>query len=149
MSVRMLVLLVIIAAGGNVLAHEATLFGEPGDQGKVSRTIHVTMSEKGTKMLFVPDAIDVKKGEQVRFVLDNDGIFNHEFVLGTERSISQHAAEMKKHPHMEHADPHSLTVSPYDRGELLWRFTKPGQYVFACLIPGHLERGMRGTIVVK
>ena len=149
MYLRILVIMVMLAVSGGVFAHETTPFGQPGDPGKEIRTIHVTMGEKETKMLFVPDMINVKKGEQIRFVVDNEGIYNHEFVLGTERSLLEHAAEMKKHPHMVHADAHSLSVAPYARGELLWRFTKSGHYAFACLIPGHLERGMRGTIVVK
>lgn len=107
------------------------------------------MRENGNKMLYVPDTIEVRKGEQIRFVVDNEGLFNHEFILGTERDIRDHAAEMKKNPDMEHHDAHSLAVGMLSRGELLWRFTRTGRLVYACLIPGHLERGMKGTIVVK
>ena len=148
-QVRMAALVIAFAAGTGALGHEATAFGETGDASKPSRPVHVVMREAGTKMLFAPDTIAVNKGEQIRFVVDNEGIFNHEFVLGTERIIAAHAVEMKQHPDMEHDDAHSLTVAPYTRGELLWRFTKPGRFVFACLIPGHLERGMKGTITVK
>jgi len=129
--------------------HDAGAFGEQGDSQKPSRAVHIVMREDGNKMLYVPDTIEVKKGEQIRFVIDNEGLFNHEFVLGTEHEIRNHAVEMKKHPHMQHHDAHSLQVGVYDRGELLWRFTKAGHFVYACLIPGHLERGMRGTVVVK
>jgi uncharacterized cupredoxin-like copper-binding protein len=149
LQIRIAALLVAFAIGGSALGHEATAFGEAGDASKPSRAVHVTMREAGTKMLFAPDTIQVKKGEQIRFVVDNDGIFNHEFVLGTERSITTHAVEMKEHPDMQHDDAHSLSVAPYAREELLWHFTKPGRFVFACLIPGHLERGMKGTIVVR
>jgi uncharacterized cupredoxin-like copper-binding protein len=131
------------------IGHEAHAFGGPGDPNKPSRTVHVVMREDGNKMLYVPDTIEVKKGEQIRFVVDNEGLFNHEFILGTERNISSHAAAMKKNPDMKHHDAHSLAVGMYSRGELLWRFTHAGRFVYACLIPGHLERGMKGTIVVK
>lgn len=142
-------LIVVLAAGAYAFGHEETAFGQPGNASKSSRPVHVTMVKAGRKLLFVPDTIEVKKEEQIRFVVDNEDIFNHEFVLGTERGIASHALEMKKHPSMQHDDAHSLSVAPYMRGELLWRFTKAGRFVFACLIPGHLERGMRGTIVVK
>jgi len=33
-------------------------------------------------------------------------------------------------------------------GEMIWRFTKAGEFYFACLMPGHYEAGMMGTIVV-
>jgi uncharacterized cupredoxin-like copper-binding protein len=131
------------------LGHEASVFGKQGDPKKPSRAVHVIMREDDNKMLYVPATIEVKKGEQIRFVIENEGLFNHEFVLGTEEGIRSHAVEMKKHPGMQHHDAHSVQVAMYDRGELLWRFTKAGRFVYACLIPGHLERGMRGTVVVK
>ncbi len=39
------------------------------------------MREDGKKMLFEPAYITVHKGEQIRFVLNNDGTESHEFVL--------------------------------------------------------------------
>ncbi len=100
-------------------------------------------------MLFVPDRVEVRKGEQIRFELSNDGMINHEFVLGTRKDIDEHAREMKKHPDMEHDDAHSRTLGMYGTDELIWRFTKPGRFVYACLIPGHLEKGMTGIIIVR
>ena len=146
--VAVLVAFVLISIP-HALNHETLAFGEHGDPKRPSRTVHVVMREDGNKMLYVPDTIEVKKGEQIRFVVDNEGLFNHEFILGTERDIRDHAVEMKKHPEMEHTDAHSLTVGMMSRGELLWRFTRAGRFVYACLIPGHLERGMKGTIVVR
>ena len=133
----------------HALGHEPLAFGEHGDPNKPSRTVRVVMREDGNKMLYLPNRIEVKKGEQIRFVVDNDGLFNHEFILGTPHELRNHAAEMKKNPDMKHDDEHSLSVGMLSRGELLWRFTHAGRFVYACLIPGHLERGMRGTIVVK
>jgi uncharacterized cupredoxin-like copper-binding protein len=56
---------------------------------------------------------------------------------------------MKKYPEMEHDDPNAKRVAPNKAGELLWRFTKRGEFEFACLIPGHREAGMHGKIIVK
>jgi len=144
-----LVVALASSAALSARGHEATAFGEPGDPKKPSRTVHVVMREDGRKMLYIPNVVAVKKGEQIRFILDNEGELNHEFVLGTEREINAHAAEMKKNPDMEHDDPHSLRLGMLARGEIFWRFTKAGRFVYACLIPGHLERGMSGIIVVK
>ena len=107
------------------------------------------MLENGKKMLFEPDRIEIKRGEQIRFQLYNEGIENHEFVLATRAENRKHAEEMKKNPHMEHADPNSATLAPFNSGEILWRFTKRGEFEFACLIPGHLEAGMHGKVIVK
>lgn len=51
--------------------HEMEVFsaGEPGDPEKPSRVIKVIMQESDGKMLFVPDHVEVRKGEQIRFEL--------------------------------------------------------------------------------
>ena len=38
-----------------------------------------------------------------------------------------------------------LTVT----GELIWTFSQPGTFQFACLIPGHMEAGMQGPLTVN
>src|SRR5258708_33475241 len=81
--------------------HEAFSAGEPGNPKKPSRTIEVEMSE----MAFTPDKIEVKRGEQVKFVIRNVGKEDHEFLLATTAENRQHAEVMKKHPEMEHDDP--------------------------------------------
>lgn len=100
-------------------------------------------------MLFEPARVEVRKGEQIRFVLYNDGIENHEFVLATVAENRKHAALMKRFPKMEHHDPSAVRVSPFNQDEILWKFTKVGEFEFACLITGHYEAGMHGKIIVK
>lgn len=129
--------------------HEHAEFGEPGNPKKPARVVPIVMREEGNRMLFVPDRVEVRKGEQIRFVLTNEGLVNHEFILGTQKEIDDHAKEMKQHPGMEHNDAHSRTLGMYGTDELVWRFTKPGRFFFACLIPGHLEKGMIGAVIVK
>lgn len=125
--------------------HPATL-GQPGDSSAVTRTIEVNMSDA---MRFTPADISVKKGETIRFLVNNSGQVKHEMVLGSLRELRAHAALMKKFPEMEHADPNQLGVDPGKTGELIWKFTIPGTYNFACLQPGHYEAGMHGKIAVK
>lgn len=123
--------------------------GEPGNPKRKSRTIEIAMLEGEGKMLFKPDRIEVRRGEQIRFVLKNAGELKHEFVLATPEENKAHAIEMQKNPDMEHDDPNARDVAPKKSGELLWRFTRRGEFEFACLIPGHFEAGMRGTVIVK
>ena len=129
--------------------HGAFSAGEPGNPKKTARTINIVMREDGDRMMFQPSRIEVRKGEQIRFVLDNDGLKNHEFMLATAGENRKHAELMKKFPDMEHDDPNARRVAPYNRDEILWKFTKSGEFEFACLIPGHYEAGMFGTIIVK
>jgi uncharacterized cupredoxin-like copper-binding protein len=70
--------------------HHAASFsaGQPGDATKPSRIVQVTMIESDGKMLFLPNRIGVKNGEQVKFILRNNGELDHEFILGPLRRIS-------------------------------------------------------------
>lgn len=135
-------------AAGHSHGKEAA-YGKPGDSRKPARLVQVTMREADGKMLFFPDKVEVKKGEQVRFKLVNNGEVDHEFVLATVDENRKHAIQMQKNPDMEHDDPNAARLAPKKNGEIVWQFTKAGEFEFACLIPGHLESGMRGTIVVK
>jgi uncharacterized cupredoxin-like copper-binding protein len=141
----------LVVAERPMLAHEAQHFsaGEPGNPKRPFRTIAVTMTEQDGKMLFKPDRIVVKRGEQIRFVLANIGHLDHEFMIATPEENKKHAELMMKYPDMEHDDANGKTVKTKQKGALLWRFTKSGEFEFACLIPGHYQAGMYGTIVVK
>jgi len=126
-------------------AHESYSAGEPGDTTKPARTIEIEMSE----MTYEPIRIEVKRGEQIRFVLRNAGTEDHEFLLATTRENLKHAEVMKKNPHMEHDDPNGVRLGPKKSAEILWRFTKPGTFEYSCLIPNHREYGMVGHVTVK
>jgi len=126
-----------------------TAYGKPGDPRKPARIVHVTMREADGKMLFVPDRIDIRRGEQIRFVLRNNGELDHEIVLATLADNLRHMEEMKKNPDMEHDDPNARRLKPRATGEIVWHFTRAGEFDFSCLIPGHRESGMHGVIIVK
>jgi len=126
-------------------AHESYSAGEPGDATKPARTIEIEMSE----MTYEPIRIEVKRGEQIRFVLRNAGTEDHEFLLATTRENLKHAEVMKKYPHMEHDDPNGVRLGPKKTAEILWRFTKPGTFEYSCLIPNHRDYGMVGHVTVK
>lgn len=100
-------------------------------------------------MRFTPSRISVKAGETVRFFVKNSGKVQHEMVIGSTAELREHAEMMRKMPGMQHADANTITLAPGKRGGMVWQFTKPGQYEFACLIPGHLEAGMKGVINVE
>lgn len=125
---------------------EQQVFGIAGNPKKVSRTIVFDMSDE---MRFEPATITVSRGETLRFVAKNRGRIMHEMVIGTMRDLEEHAAMMRKFPGMEHDEPHMTHVAPGKSGEIVWRFNRPGVFNFACLIAGHMEAGMVGTITVK
>lgn len=132
-------------AAGEKGGHASTL-GQPGEAGKVTRTMEVDMNDK---MRFSPSQIKVKRGETIRFVVRNSGKLKHEMVLGSVKELREHAEMMRKMPEMEHADENMVSVDPGKSGELIWQFSKAGKFDFACLQPGHFEAGMKGKVAVK
>ena len=120
-------------------------WGIAGDASVALRTITLDMSDN---MRFTPERISVKRGETVRLRVANKGQVMHEIVLGTPASLDEHAQMMLKFPTMEHGEPYMAHVSPGKSGDLVWNFNREGSFDFACLIPGHYQAGMRGTITV-
>jgi uncharacterized cupredoxin-like copper-binding protein len=121
-------------------------FGREGDARKVNRVIRIAMSDA---MRYFPDQIRVKRGDTVRFIVRNTGKMPHEMVLGTMDGLKKHAELMKQNGAMEHDEANVAHVGPGGTGRIVWQFTKPGEFYFACLIPGHFDAGMIGTVVVR
>lgn len=120
-------------------------YGSPGDPKHVSRTINVGMDDT---MHFLPGSIQVKRGETIRFKVMNHGKLMHEMVLGTPEALKEHAELMRKFPDMEHEAPNMAHVPPGATEYIVWKFTRPGEYSFGCLVAGHFEAGMVGKIAV-
>ena len=157
---RVLVAGGLLVACGGVLAHggashgtghntganaEQQLWGIAGSPKAARRSITVTMTDA---MRFNPEHIRVRQGDTVRFVVRNTGKMLHEMVIGTPSALQEHAALMEKFPDMEHDAPWMVHVAPGHSGEIVWTFNRPGHFGFACLIPGHFQAGMKGSIVV-
>lgn len=162
-TARLFSVAALVLASGAALAHgnedheakprkfdagkvEAMTFGRQGDPAKTTRTIRVEMADT---MRFTPADITVKRGETVKLVATNKGQVLHEMVLGTAEELKKHGELMKKFPGMEHDEPHMAHVKPGKSGEIVWQFDKPGEFQFACLLPGHFEAGMVGKVTVK
>jgi uncharacterized cupredoxin-like copper-binding protein len=123
--------------------------GEPGDAKQPFRTMEIVMTDGPGTMAYTPDNIEVRKGEQVKFVLKNTGQVDHEFLLDSFNNNAKHKLEMAKTAEMELEEPNGARLKPNSSKEILWRFTKTGTFEFACLLPGHYETGMKGIVLVK
>ena len=143
--------------------------GKPGKASATQRAVEIVLGE----MYFKPEALNVKAGETVRFVVKNEGQLLHEFNIGTADMHAHHREEMAMmmehgmltptgiNPermnmdhgqmgmgHMKHDDPNSVLVEPGKTMELAWTFPKSGTLQFACNVPGHSEAGMMGQIAI-
>jgi uncharacterized cupredoxin-like copper-binding protein len=120
-------------------------FGVEGNPKLANRTILISMDDT---MHYSRREIRVRHGETVTFVISNKGKLLHELVIGTEEELQKHAELMRKNPDMEHDEPYMAHVKPGATERMTWRFTKAGTFLFGCLVAGHFEAGMKGTIVV-
>jgi len=125
---------------------EQKAWGIGGDAKAATRTVTLTMDDT---MRFSPNKLSFKQGETVRFVIQNKGKLLHEMVIGTRKELDEHAAMMVKFPKMAHDEPYMAHVNAGKSGGLVWTFNRPGDFEFACLIAGHYQAGMVGTISVS
>ncbi|GAA4015959.1 cupredoxin family protein [Actimicrobium antarcticum] len=127
------------------ISAEEHAFGKQGEPAKASRTVTIDMNDM---MRFGPSAITVRQGETIRFVVRNKGKMLHEMVIGTLDELKVHGELMKKFPGMEHDAPYMAHVKPGKKEDIVWQFDQPGEFHYACLMPGHFEAGMVGKIIV-
>ena len=113
---------------------------------KTVRTVQISMTDS---MKYAPNVIQIKRGEAITLAFKNDGQLKHEAVIGNKAELQEHAEMMKMHPGMQHNDPKSISAKAGETAYIKWKFTQAGTFYIACLVPGHLEAGMRATIVVK
>lgn len=117
----------------------------------ITRSIQVHMDDT---MRFSPSSVEVRAGEVIRFVVHNGGQVPHEFVLGNEKEIAAHAEQMRQAASLPSGAPHShgagaaLSVAAGEMGEMVVSFNEATTLQIACLVPGHYEAGMRGTLSV-
>jgi uncharacterized cupredoxin-like copper-binding protein len=116
----------------------------------VTRSVAIQMDDQ---MRFTPSKVDVREGETIRFVVRNAGHTAHEMVLGSEEDIRAHAQAMQQGAGQANGHSHgtgaAITLAAGQTGELVVKFDQAITWQMACLIPGHYEAGMRGTIQVS
>lgn len=130
---------------GHMDGHQSRI-GVPGDADEVDRSISVRMDDR---MQFDPDDLVVSQGETIRFTVVNQGNLTHEMVIDSLDELKEHAEMMRENPAMRHVEKNMITLEPGERGEIIWKFTRPGRLYYACLVPGHMESGMIGAIDVE
>lgn len=118
---------------------------------KPTRTINVILREdydRDRPFVFEPSDLTFAKDETVRLLISNEGDETHEFAMDTIDENAEHRELMAKFPEMEHDDPNAVRLDPGEKAEIVWTFNKSGTFEFACLLPGHYEGGMYGSLIV-
>lgn len=125
--------------------HAASAAGYPADPA-AARRVKIGMHDN---MRFTPERLTVRRGETLRLDIANAGAILHELVLGTAAEIAGHREAMRRDPAMAHGAPNMVHVAPGGMESIVWQFTRQGELEFACLLPGHYEAGMRGSVSVQ
>ena len=144
------------------------MVGEKGDPNKVDRIVNIKMYDN----YYEPKSIKVKKGETIKFVVQNLGEIVHEYNIATKEMHIKHQPEMerlvehgillgdkidmvkmkemsKKDHSLSHSHSNSVMVEPKKTGEIIWKFSKNIDLEMACNVPGHYQAGMVGKIIIE
>ncbi len=108
-----------------------------------TRTITITMTDD---LRFTPDIIHVRRGETIRFVLENPTPVPHDFTLGSEATQDRHAHQMEEGMgHDEDGD--AISLEPFSTTEYIRSFDELDVVIIGCHVLGHYEAGMRATLM--
>lgn len=109
--------------------------------GPGSVTVHLGIEHSR----FDIERLVVRAGTTVTFVVENRDPINHELIVGDEGVHARHRDGTEPaHPPV----PGEVSVGPGETATTVYRFDRRGPVRFACHLPGHLDYGMEGVVVV-
>jgi uncharacterized cupredoxin-like copper-binding protein len=114
----------------------------PGEAGFVAGTPsapRVVRIAATANLRFTPDTVRVQADETIRFEVTAMGPVTHEFMVGPAADVAADLA----------GTPEVAGISMMQTASLVFTFTGPGPFAFACHAPGHYEAGMAGSIIVN
>jgi uncharacterized cupredoxin-like copper-binding protein len=98
---------------------------------------------------FDPTGITVKRGETIRFLLQNTGKVPHDAFIGDTAAQTKHEQEMADMGGMHHGGHgDAVTIEPGKTGTLTHTFDSVGTTLLGCHQPGHYASGMKLRITV-
>jgi len=135
--------------------------GHKGKLKDVDRTIVVKMYDN----YYEPKSFNIKKGETIKFEVENVGQLVHEFNIANAMLHKKHQPEMlkmveneilladsidkekmrkmaMKDKAMAHSHSNSVLLVPSEKGSIIWKFDNAVNIEIACNVPGHYEVGM-------
>lgn len=135
------------ASDDHMHSHDDTEGVVPGGPAEEAEAITEVEVEAQDDFTFTPASIEVEAGEVVTFVVRNEGVAQHEFVLGDEVYQQMHEAEMQGDHDMDMME-NAIVVPGGETKKITWRFDEAGEVLFGCHEPGHYKAGMVGRITI-
>ena len=135
--------------------------GHKGKSEDVNRVIKVKMYDN----YYEPNSFNIKKGETIKFEVENVGELVHEFNIANAMMHKKHQPEMlrmveneilladsidkekmkkmaKIDKSMGHSHSNSVLLVPSEKGSIIWKFDNAVNIEIACNVPGHYDVGM-------
>ena len=142
--------------------------GSKGDETDVTRVIKVVMYDN----YYEPSSFQIKKGETIKFEVENAGMLVHEFNIANKMMHMKHQPEMikmaengillafsidkekmkkmaKMDKSMGHSHSNSVLLEPKQKGDIIWKFDNAVNIEVACNVPGHYQAGMIAKVNIK
>ena len=164
--IKLIIFWLLFTSNSN--ADKNMMIGETGKSSEVDRIIKVKMYDN----YFEPNFFTVKKGETIKFEVENLGDLIHEFNIANKKMHIQHQSEMmrmveneilfsdfidkkkmkkmaKTDKSMGHSHSNSVLLEPKEKMNLIWKFKNAKDIEIACNVPGHYDTGMRAKVSLK
>ena len=142
--------------------------GSKGKETDVTRVIKVVMYDN----YYEPNSFQIKKGETIKFEVENAGMLVHEFNIANKMMHMKHQPEMikmaengillafsidkekmkkmaKMDKSMGHSHSNSVLLEPKQKGEIIWKFDNAVNIEVACNVPGHYQAGMIAKVNIN
>jgi plastocyanin len=84
----------------------------------------------GNEFAFSPKTLAVSKGDTVNVTFTNTGTFPHNFTI-------------------KELNVQGKTIQPGESDTVTFTADKAGSFQYICSVPGHADKGMTGTLIVK
>ena len=162
------ILFVILFLNSSAYADKNMKIGSKGKENEVSRVIKVLMFDN----YYEPNSFQIKKGETIKFLVENAGMLVHEFNIANKMMHIKHQPEiqkmvehgiiladsidkekMKKMAKMDkamgHSHNNSVLLEPNQKGEIIWKFDNAVNIEVACNVPGHYQVGMIAKVDIN
>lgn len=141
--------LVRLAAAGLSLLVLSGCSAASAGQSPAPRVIRLVATNFG----YEPSRVEVRLGEEVRFVLENPTDLPHEIFIGSEAAQAEHASRLAPAgadvEAADASDPAAAYVPAGGVAQLTYRFDDPAATVIGCHLVGHWESGMRAEVVLR
>ena len=162
------ILFVILFLNSSAYADKNMKIGSKGQENEVSRVIKVLMFDN----YYEPNSFQIKKGETIKFVVENAGMLVHEFNIANKMMHIKHQPEMQKMVEhgiiladsidkekmkkmakmdkaMGHSHSNSVLLEPKKKGVIIWKFDNAVNIEIACNVPGHYQVGMIAKVDIN